>query len=292
MEGAAAPLLAAPAPPKRSVFDNLRRRVFLLLEGQTYPGQCFLAVSFTLSMLSFVLFACEHEPGLEEHHVLFGALQDFTIVFFTFEYLLRLWTCVELLPDVEHLKAGAIIAARICWAVTNFFAIIDLVSLLPYYSFWLHSGTFMNTQWLRVVRILRVLPSLPYGQIWTKSAPLLFAGGFAGFTVWLICACLYYMFERHNPLMEYSPAGDDAGPKDPHWNNFHSIPAAMYFSLLNFGGEFPLIDQHSTGGRFVAMFIQVLGAGVMAIPAGALGSAFGDIVDGDDDDDDDNADDN
>merc|ERR1719408_734538 len=89
--------------------------------------------------------------------------------------------------------------------------------------------------------------------------------------------------------MDYSPAGDDAGPSDPHWNNFHNIFAAMYFSLVNFFGEFPLIDQHSTGGRFVGMFIQVVGAAVMAIPAGALGNAFSDMIDdelGDDDDDD------
>merc|ERR1719326_2248151 len=85
--------------------------------------------------------------------------------------------------------------------------------------------------------------------------------------------------------MLYSPAGDDAGPNDPQWNNFHSIPAAMYFSLVNFFGEFPLIDQHSTGGRFVGMFIQVVGTAVMAIPAGALGNAFGDILVDDDDDD-------
>jgi len=116
------------------------------------------------------------------------------------------------------------------------------------------------------------------------------AGGFAGLTVWIICASLYYMLEKDNPLMMYSPAGDNPGPDDPQWNNFHNIFAAMYFSLTEFFGEFPLIDQHSTGGRFVAMFIQVVGAAVMAIPAGALGNAFSDLLEdeiGDDDDDED-----
>ena len=69
-----------------------------------------------------------------------------------------------------------------------------------------------------------------------------------------------------------------------------------YYSLLNFFGEFPLADKHSLGGRFVGGFIQVhfspalayldsdslshqvMGAAVMAIPAGALGNAFSEVV--------------
>ncbi|CAJ1409909.1 unnamed protein product [Effrenium voratum] len=117
----------------------------------------------------------------------------------------------------------------------------------------------------------------PYDLIWKKSRKLLMASGFAGFTVWVICAALYYWFETDNPEMMYCP--DDAFEKHHAcWNRFHSIPAAMYYSVLNFFGEFPLADQHSLGGRFVGGFIQVMGAAVMAIPAGALGNAFSEVV--------------
>ncbi|OLP93137.1 hypothetical protein AK812_SmicGene25006 [Symbiodinium microadriaticum] len=93
----------------------------------------------------------------------------------------------------------------------------------------------------------------------------------------VICAALYYWFEKDNADMIYCP--DEDGKKEGLcWNRFHSIPAAMYYSLLNFFGEFPLADKHSLGGRFVGGFIQVMGAAVMAIPAGALGNAFSEVV--------------
>eukprot|EP00913_Durusdinium_trenchii_P025331 g23781.t1 len=118
-------------------------------------------------------------------------------------------------------------------------------------------------------RLLRLLPPLPYDVIWKKSSKLLLASGFAGFTV--ICAALYYWFETGNPDMIYCP-DEEFKKNDACWNRFHSIPAAMYYSVLNFFGEFPLADQHSLGGRFV------MGAAVMAIPAGALGNAFSEVV--------------
>merc|ERR1740117_2166958 len=241
------------------------------------------------------MFALHTEPPesswslSDETYAWFKHLETLTVMFFTVEFALRCWTCVELHPDVSELPTAALLASRVCWATTNVFAVVDLVSILPWYYSLLFGHAYADLQWIRVIRILRTLPPLPWGEIFSKSAPLLGAGGFAGFTVWIICASLYYMCERDNPLMMYSPAGDDAGPNDPSWNNFHSIPAAMYFSLVNFFGEFPLIDQHSTGGRFIGMFIQVVGAAVMAIPAGALGNAFSDIIDdevGDDDDED------
>ena len=44
---------------------------------------------------------------------------------------------------------------------------------------------------LGLVWILIMIPV----KIVQKSSPLLFAGGFAGFTVWIICSSLYYMCE-------------------------------------------------------------------------------------------------
>lgn len=287
MKDAGEPLLGQGAAKKGARYD-----VFQLVEGQSTAGKLFLTLSFSITFVSFLIFAASTEPEDSTWHVssewkaTFIFVERFTILFFTGEFIMRCWTAVELQDDVENMPAGAQAATRMCWAFTNVFAVVDLVCILPWYLHMVFGMAYTNTQWLRVIRILRALPDLPWGQIFSKAAPLLFAGGFAGVTVWIICASLYYMFERHNPQMIYSP--EDG----VEWNNFHSIPAAMYFTLVNFFGEFPLIDQHSTGGRFVGMFIQVAGASVMAIPAGALGNAFSDLIDdaGDDDDDDDDKD--
>jgi hypothetical protein len=301
MEGrtVAAPSAQEPLLPKDGESHSFRVTVFWLVEGESFLGKCFLGLSFFLTGVSFCAFALMHEKGWEEHDKQLNDLQNCLVLFFTFEYLLRLWTSVDLHKDAAEMSCAAKGASRLCWAFTNFFSWIDLISLVPVYIKFAGKDI-SGITWIRVVRLLRVMPVLDYASLWKKASPLLLAGGFAGMTVWIICACLYFMFERKNTLMEYSPCGDlplkQKYAKDPDcepWNNFHSIPAAMYFSLLNFFGEFPLIDQHSNGGRCVAMFIQVIGAAVMAIPAGALGNAFSDMIDdkvGDGDGDEEDAD--
>lgn len=53
-----------------------------------------------------------------------------------------------------------------------------------------------------------------------------------------------------------------------------SIPSAMYFCLVNLFGEFPLMERHSSGGRFVCVFVAIVGQVIMGIPCGLLGGAF------------------
>ncbi|CAK9061062.1 unnamed protein product [Durusdinium trenchii] len=204
---------------------------------------------------------------MDDYRGVFDKIETATVGIFTFEYLLRFST------------RGGTCFSRLKWVFTNFFSIVDLISILPFYVDLAIPGrqSYLATQWVRVARLLRLLPPLPYDVIWKKSSKLLLASGFAGFTVWVICAALYYWFETGNPDMIYCP-DEEFKKNDACWNRFHSIPAAMYYSVLNFFGEFPLADQHSLGGRFVGGFIQVMGAAVMAIPAGALGNAFSEVV--------------
>lgn len=41
-------------------------------------------------------------------------------------------------------------------------------------------------------------------------------------------------------------------------NRYKSILSASYFTLLNLFGEFPLMDNHSTAGRFIGVFTAVV----------------------------------
>jgi len=246
---------------------GVRSKIHDILEGKGPYGfaySFFLTVVILVNVATFVL---STEQGMDKYRGVFDKVETATVCIFTFEYVLRFST------------RGGTCLSRIRWMFTNFFSIIDLTSILPFYVDLAIPGrqSYLATQWVRVARLLRLLPALPYDLIWKKSSKLLMASGFAGFTVWVICAALYYWFETDNPDMIYCP-DDEFKKDDACWNRFHSIPAAMYYSVLNFFGEFPLADQHSLGGRFVGGFIQVMGAAVMAIPAGALGNAFSEVV--------------
>lgn len=259
----------------RSCCESCRHSAFVFLEGKTKPGQVYLFLSTMLVLANYACFVLEEDSLLtmESAKSLLNQIESFSVLIFTVEYLLRLWTCVELtqVPGLSR-SCARLLQLRLLWMFTNIFSVMDLLSILPFYfDMYSRADFFQNTAWIRVGRVLRLLPALPYGEIWMKSYKLLLAGGFVGCTVWVICAALYYMFEGDNEDME---------------GRFDSIPAAMYFSLLNFFGEFPLAQQHSLGGRFVAVFIQVFGVAVLAIPAGALGNAFSDVVSEEEADDD------
>ncbi|CAN0477106.1 unnamed protein product, partial [Hapterophycus canaliculatus] len=60
----------------------------------------------------------------------------------------------------------------------------------------------------------------------------------------------------------------DGRPDCPH--RYGSILSASYFTLLNLFGEFPLMDNHSTAGRFVGVFTAVVSVGVRSVRFGLV----------------------
>jgi hypothetical protein len=139
---------------------------------------------------------------------------------------------------------------------------------------------------------------------------------FVGASTWVICSSFYYVAERRSKDAIYCGSiskdvkesipnncdldninlelctfnewglvnctnGGCSGTIDvPHpcWNVYQSIPGAAFFTLLNLFGEFPLIDQHSTAGKFVGTIVAVVAVAVFAIPAGILGNGFEDLL--------------
>lgn len=242
-------------------------------QGRTPSGSKYLKGMSLLILANILIFIFSTEKGFDDWEWAWikDPLESVTVIIFTIDYIQRFRTAGEL----EKYKGLNFIACRFKF-MTSFFGIVDLLSILPTLADWYnHDDEYIPMQWLRVFRMLNLLPDLPYGQIWTKSKPLFIASGFCGFTTWIICAAFYYLFEHNNEGNYYCII-----PEDPTfcYNRFDSIPRSMYYSLLNFFGEFPLIDNYGFYGRFVAGFIQLAGAAVIAIPAGLLGNAFQDLV--------------
>ena len=124
---------------------------------------------------------------------------------------------------------------------------------------------------------------------------------FVGVTTWLTVASLFYLVERKSTAMIYCGAAPDYCPQDemdtslcvidswgmanctnagcpgttdnpePCYNLYQSIPMASYYSLLNLFGEFPLIDQHSVGGKIVGTLTAIIAVAVFALPVGIIG---------------------
>ena len=204
---------------------------------------------------------------------------------FTIEYVARFYCIGE-----EERYAG-------CQGRYNFFfsffSLVDLISIVPYYIDLSMAGdNIPASQFIRLARVLRMMTVddragsglSDLKSIFTHGKELLITGGFVGVGVWIIFASLYYMVERNNPAMiictlPYPPTGNKTFDMTKTcWNRFHSIPASMYFTLVNLFGEFPLADDHSPGGKAVGTILAVIAVAVFAIPVGVIGSGFEELA--------------
>ena len=185
-------------------------------------------------------------------------------------------------------------------------------------AFILINSDLASSQFLRMFRLFRMIKVegryntalTMLDDVFREQRGVLGTALFVGSTVWMASASLYYLVERDNSAMIYCGGvpdyicneddvdtdlctTDDWGFVDcsaagcppvlpdypePCYNLFRSIPSALYFSLLNLFGEYPLIGQHSTMGKVVGTVVAVLAVAVFALPAGIIGNGFEDVL--------------
>ena len=191
------------------------------------------------------------------YRVLFTTIEITTLVVLTVEYVLRLWIAVEH-PLYRHLPP---LRARLRYAV-SFPAVIDLISVLP---FWL---AFIFPSDLQVLSVLRVIRLLKLGRyspamrslldvIYTERRALL------GCFLILISAALLVATLMH--LIE--------GPTQP--DKFGTIPESMWWAIVTLGtiGYGDVVPVTALG-RIVASFAIFLGLMMIALPVGIIATGF------------------
>jgi len=242
-------------------------------------------------------------------------LEVITIAVFTVDYILRLVTCDIESPRyagfVGRLRYLPTFYSLVDLASTLPFY-IDALS--PNIS--IEATQFLRM--FRFFRMLRVEGRytealMLFDDVFREQKGILAVALFIGTTTWVAVASLYYLAERRNSAMIYcpNPASDceegiddmsmvdtslctfdswgladctKAGcpPSDykehPCYNVYNSIISSSYFSLLNLFGEFPLIDQHSTAGKFVGTITAVLAVAVFALPVGLVGNGLESVI--------------
>lgn len=255
--------------------DSFRKRVYDFLECKTSAGSRYEAFTIALILLNVVCFALgtynENGPdGLRCKVCLtssrwtrvFDIIEIVTCSLFTVEYAARFFSIVE--ENDGSTYRG--LPGRLRWAITDFYSIVDLFTIVPFYVDLCTPGDLASSQFLRVMRLFRMMRVESryletfdvFDSIFRDNAGLWQTAGFVGFTTWMIVSSLYYATDKDT-------VNGDTGKKC-----FQSIPEASYFALLNLFGEFPLIDTHSNYGRVVGVFVAVVAVVVFSIPAGIM----------------------
>jgi voltage-gated potassium channel len=245
---------------------SLRRRVFDVIEGvgsRTVLSTIFSGSLIVLIVVNVIAAVLETVPSVANpHRALFNLIENFSLLVFGIEYVVRLWVCVEQ-PRYRETKPWR---ARLAYAVTPA-AIIDLIAIAPFLL-----GLFLEHVDLRTLVLLRLLRLFKLGRYSTgfqslveavrRERQALLASFLVLFSVVLIAASLAYLAER------------EAQPEA-----FGSIPAAVWWALetvttVGYGDVTP----KTLPGRIIGGLTMVTGILMIALPVAIIGSSFTEVV--------------
>ncbi len=239
----------------------VRKKVALLLQPNRYEHKLsgyvdtFLIVLICLNVIEVILDSIEsfHREYVEQ--LLW--FEYFSIAIFTLEYLLRVWSCI----DLDESDPRPFFKQRLAYICTPM-ALIDLLAIIPFYLSLFIS---LDLRFLRVVRILRVFKLTRYSvamqlllQVFKDEQRSFVAAFSILFTLLIIAASGIYVIEH------------DVQP-----DKFGSIPEAMWWAMatlttVGYGDVTPI----TPGGKFFGGLITIVSMGMVALPTGILASGF------------------
>ena len=185
------------------------------------------------------------------------AFNTFSVMVFTVEYVLRLWSSVEI-PLLHHLPHWR---ARLKFAMRPMM-IIDLLAILPWY---IHAVVPIDLRVLRMLRLFRLLKLVRYSpalqtlkRVVAHEWRALLGALLLMMILLLFAATMIYFLER------------DAQPQ-----NFGSIPASAWWALetlttVGYGDVTPITALGKVFGGIVMLF----GLCMFALPVAIIATGF------------------
>lgn len=238
-----------------------RRRIYEIIEighGEDRPSQIFDASIVALIILNIIAIVAETVPAIhaEYHHWLY-ALEVFTVTVFTIEYVLRLWTAVEVpfLSRMPPWKARLALARRPA-------LIIDLMAILPFY---LSHFFVLDLGMLRMLRLLRFLKLSRYSPAMHTLIRVLQNERKALAGAWLLLMTALLFSSTIMYHLEH-----DAQP-----TKFGSIPEAAWWAVatlttVGYGDVTPI----TPAGRMFGGFCMIVGLCILALPVAIISTGF------------------
>ncbi len=240
---------------------QLKKRVYEIVEVAA-PGdrvsRVFDIFILSLIALNVVALAAETvQPIYENSPQLFKWFELVSVVIFSAEYILRLWSCT-VSPKYSSSAGG-----RIRFALTPL-ALFDLLAILPFYVPVLAIDLrFMRA--LRLFRLFRLAKLGRYvealrvlGRVFMRKKEELLITLFFLFLLLLLASSLMYFTENK------------AQPE-----TFSSIPSSMWWGVATLAKvSYGDIRPVTLLGKFLASVTAILGIGMFALPTGILGAAF------------------
>jgi voltage-gated potassium channel len=241
--------------------QSLKHRIFKVIDDHSNKqplNRLFHGLLFSLIILSSLFLIFETvKPIASRFSILFIVFEWITVVFFTLEYVLRVYTCTEL-HAYQHGVLG-----RLKFVLTPLM-LIDLLSIIPLYLL-LFKSDYSGFYLFNIFRIIRLFKAIRYinafkmvgAVFYHKKDQLLVSLVFISFAFVFLSSMIYIAEKDAQPI------------------KFPDIPSSMWFTIstitsVGFGDVYPI----TTFGKFVAGIISISGLILFAIPMSILTSGF------------------
>src|SRR5512143_169092 len=245
----------------KTAYRRWRREVHDILEvgGVAHPaGRVVNAFIILLIVLNAVAFAAETVDDLGVRYATaFSALNVFSVIVFTIEYVLRVWSAVDI-PTLSRLPPWR---ARLHFALRPIM-VIDFLAFAPWYLQWLFP---IDLRILRVLRLFRLLKLVRYSPALQTLGRVIADENRALFGALLIMVILLFFASTGMYMLE----------RDAQPDKFGSIPAAAWWALstlttIGYGDAVPITPW----GKLLGGVVMLLGVGMFALPIAILATGF------------------
>ncbi len=230
--------------------NSLKQRLYeIVFEADTPLGKIFDLVLLILILLSICFVSIETVQSVaEKYGTLLFYLEWIITVFFTLEYILRIY-----------------IVRRKSKYIFSYYGIIDLLSLLPSYVglFVVGIQGLVVIRALRLLRVFRILKLSRYVHDTNLIGAALKASR-TKISVFLYTVVLLVIIIG---TVMYLVEGEASG--------FGSIPEGIYWAIVTLTTVgYGDIAPATALGRFIASFVMILGYGIIAVPTGIVTAEF------------------
>jgi len=251
---------------------SLREHVYHFIDNEeehSFGSQSFELFITFLILLSILTIVLESFEDLRASYgFYFDLFENTTLLIFTGEYLLRIFTADFKYKDIDSWHSAA-------WKfVTSGSGIVDLIAIspiffhaMPYFGFFPQYAKtdFRFIRILKITRLLRIFKMNSFTNSITVVATVFSDKRHdLGITMFVTFILLFVS----STIMWYVE-----GPVQPEL--FPNILASFWWAIatlttVGYGDVFPITPL----GKFLSGVIALLGIGLVALPAGILSSAF------------------
>lgn len=244
---------------------TFRRRLYLTLDPSEkggIPERIFEILLILIILLNIFAIIFSSVKDIDrEYGAYFKDFEIFSLIFFTVEYIARIYSIVEKPEYSDPIKG------RLRFAASPI-ALVDLFSFLPFYLAFLPLDLrflriFRLMALFRVFKIARYLHALNLFKrvLVERKEQLVLSFLFIMFVLVIISFVMFYVENAAQP------------------DKFSSIPATMWWGIatlttVGYGDMVPITDV----GKFLGGIFAIAGVGLLALPAGILSSGFFELL--------------